>query len=116
MYLVGWLNFPILKKGPFAGNVLYILEVYAPLLNRALYSRSAPMWTVQALLFWWADYCGWSDKLGWLPVLSFSEAAVGWWVLGVRWELQGVPRANAGSLVCAVRLQGGWLQGLASWI
>jgi len=94
MYLVGWLNFPILKKWPFVGKVLYILEVRSPLLNRAVYSRSAPMWTVRARLFWWADYCGWSDKLGWLPVLSFAEAAGGWvWV--VRSQV-GTPAGSQG--------------------
>ena len=77
MYLVGWLNFPILKKGPFAGNVLYILEVYASLLNRALYSRSAPMWTVQALLFWWADTVGGPISLAGFQFCLFQRLMLG---------------------------------------
>ena len=36
MYLVGWLHFPALEKGPFVGGVLGVPAANSPLITRAL--------------------------------------------------------------------------------
>lgn len=100
MYLVGWLHFPILEKGPFV-DVLCFPAVHSHLVTSAICSGVPPMQAACVLLWWWTDYYGLSSSCGWLLVhlgartcLVKRLLATGEWGQVMRWlavEPQGVP-------------------------
>ena len=42
MYLVGWLHFLTLEKGPFEGEILCVPAAHSPLVTKAICSRGVP--------------------------------------------------------------------------